>query len=600
MLRKFLGLALSMAVCTPAARAGDAMRDAVAQLPADAMAVLCIPSLKQLNTDYQQAIGDLGLQEMVPPPANSLLALVKGSLPVFAQMDESRPMALVVMPATNLMELNQKSALIVPVADPKAVVEGMGASAGEGGIYTGSMMGQPAFFALGEKSLILAPSEAMAKAIAAKPSGLDKVMKPDELKMLEGLDIVLWINADQTMKVLKPMIDGFMPMLLMSMQSTPGGAKQAEATKKQIDVFVDGTASLSIGIALGKEALGLRMGMTSKAGSELAAQTKMKTTSESLLKGLPSDKFLAAFGQIVDPAHTEANMKHLDPYLDMLDSVESLDKEKVGQLKSAVKEIIPMISGARGVVQMMAGGSAGLFGIAMLIDTRDSAKFLELKGKAIEAAKGLASTANDPNIDEEAKKMIAALTYQPGVEDIAGAKVGHLKFDLTQVPDMDDEHRAQVEKVIGKDGMLIRSAAVDGQTVSITFGGGSEYMGKILESAKKKEAALEANPGITKVNAHLPKERASVVYVAVDQMVSGVGRFMKEMEEEELPVKMPALQSPIALSSTGGNEWSRMDIVFPTEVLKAGKDAVMGMMSGGEGDEGAVPAGEDTPKPSGE
>ena len=603
MMRKFIGLVLSMALFISAASAGDPMRDAVAQLPGDAMAVLCIPSLKQLDTDYQQAIGDLELKDMVQPPANSLLALVKGSLPIFAQMDDTRPMAIVVMPATNMMELNQKAAIIVPVNDPKAVVEGMGATAGEGGIYAGSMMGQPAFFALGEKRMIVAQSDAVAKAIAAKATGLDKAMKADELKALEGLDIVLWINADQTMKALKPMIDGFMPMLLMSMQTTPTGAKQAEATKKQIDVFVDGLASLGLGIALGKEGLGLRATMTSKSGSELAAQTKMKTTTESLLAGLAGDKFLAAFGQIVDPEQTLANMKHLDPYLDMLDGVEALDKEKVGQLKGAVKEIFPLMAGARGVVQMMPGGSAGLVGFSMLIDTRDSAKFLELKGKAVETAKGLASTANDPNIDEEAKKMISALTYKAGAEEIAGAKVNHLKFDLTQVPDMDDEQRGQVEKIIGKDGLLIRSAAVDGKLVAISFGGGGEYMGKVIEAAKKKDGALDANPGIAKINSQLPKERSSVAYIALDQVFAGVNRIAKEMEEEEIPVKMPALQSPIAMSSSGGNEWSRVDIVFPTEVLKAGKDAVMSMTGGGaeaEGDDAAAPTGDEKPDSGGE
>ncbi len=601
--RKFLSLILSLALFVPAVRAGDAMRDAVAQLPADAFAVICIPSLKQLDADYQQAIVDLGLKEMVQPPANSLLALVKGSLPIFAQMDETRPFAIVVMPATNMMEFNQKAAIIVPVGDPKAVVEGMGATAGEGGIYTGSMMGQPAYFALGDKRMVVAQSDAVAKAIAAKATGLDKVMKADELKTLEGLDLAIWINADQTMKVLKPMIDGFMPMMLMSMQATPTGAKQAEATKKQIDTLVDGMASLTLGISLSKEALDLRAGMTSKPGSELAAQTKMKPTTESLLNGLPGDKYMAAFGQVVDPEQTRANMKHLDPYLDMLDGVEALDKDKVGQLKAAIKEIFPMMAGARGIIQTLNGGSSGLIGFGMLIDTADSAKFIELHAKAIETAKGLASTANDPSMDEEAKKMIAALTYKADAEEIAGAKVGQLKFDLTQVPDMDDEQRAQLEKVIGKDGLLIRSAAVDGKVVAITFGGGAEYMGKIIETAKKKDAPLDANAGITKVNALLTKERASVVYVAIDQIFAGVNRIAKELEEEEIPVTMPALQSPIAVSTTGGNEWSRFDLVLPTEVLKAGKDAVMAMMEGGEGDagdEGAVPTGEEAPEKQGE
>lgn len=589
--RKFLSLVLSLVMWAPAVRAGDPMVDAVAQIPADAMAVLCIPSLKQLDADYKQAIVDLGLQDMVQPPANSLLSLVKGSLPIFAQMDETRPFTVVVMPASNMMEFNQKIAMIVPVGDPKSVVEGMGATAGEGGIYAGSMMGQPAYFGLGEKRMIVAQSDAVAKAIVANPAGLDKIMKADELKSFENLDILLWVNADQTMKTLKPMIEGFMPMLLMSMQSTPSGAKQAEMTKKQIDMLVDGMASMTIGIALDKAGLGLRGGMTSKPGSELAAQSKMKPTTDSLLKGLPGDKYLAAFGQTVDPEQTRAAMKQIDPYLNMLDDVAALDKDKVGQLKGIIKEVFPMMAGARGVVQMMPGGSAGLIGFSMLIDTPDSAQLIALKVKAFETAKELASTANDPSIDDEAKKMIGALNYKADAEEIGGLKIGHLSFDLSQVPDMDEEQRDQLEKVIGKDGLLFRSAAVNDKVVAMTFGGGADYMGKIIETAKKDTAPLDANAGIVKVNAQLPKARASVAYISIDQILAAVNRIAKELEEEEIPVTMPALQSPIALASTGGNEWSRFDIVFPTEVLKAGKDAVMGMMAGPGEDEGGTPDG---------
>ena len=126
--RKATGVRMLLCLCLiapGAVRADNAIKDALASIPANAMGCFCIPNLKQLDANYQQTIGALGLQAFVPPPANSLVSLIKMNLPFGESLDENGPMALVIMPATNPFELPMKIAFVLSAKEPKALLEKM-------------------------------------------------------------------------------------------------------------------------------------------------------------------------------------------------------------------------------------------------------------------------------------------------------------------------------------------------------------------------------------------------------------------------------------------------------------------------------------------
>ena len=60
-----------------------------------------------------------------------------------------------------------------------------------------------------------------------------------------------------------------------------------------------------------------------------------------------------------------------------------------------------------------------------------------------------------------------------------------------------------------------------------------------------------------------------------------ISRVAKVLDEEEFPVKMPSIDAPLGISSTGGTEWNRVDVFVPTELMVAVKNAILGMMMGG-------------------
>ncbi|MCH7925314.1 MAG: hypothetical protein IIC51_07245 [Planctomycetes bacterium] len=249
----FLGLCM---VVTSVAQAGGGAKEALSVIPGDIMGVIFIPSPKQLDADYQSVVNKLGLQMFAPP---SLINIVKMQLPALQGMDDSGVLAVVILPAENFMELESKQVLMVPTTDAKGMIETLGGESAEGGVWAVNLMGQPAFAAPKGKHLLVARSLEALKAVADSKTSLASKMKPSDLKAMENVDVGIWVDGEKVMTMLKPLIDGFLPMLTMG--SPPAAA---EMNKKYGEMLVNGLKSLSIGILLDDDGLGLRFSMTSR------------------------------------------------------------------------------------------------------------------------------------------------------------------------------------------------------------------------------------------------------------------------------------------------------------------------------------------------
>lgn len=576
-------------------QAGDRLAEALAPIPGDAVAFVCIPSIKGLDADYQQAIQNLGLQPFVQPPMDSLVGLLKARVPKLEGLDEDGSLAIVFMPAETVFELQFTQAMLIPTKEPKAMIEAMGGEAAEGGLWTVSLAGQPTYVALGKNRLIVARQAGIATAVKNATTSIAARLEPAEKKALEGLDLIVWADADRLLKLVKPMIDGLLVPIL-AMQQSAGGfdATSAAMNKKQIDMFVEGAASLTVGVSLDNAGVGLRFGITSKTGSDLARQTKMRNTSDSLLDGLPATDYLLAFGQTADPDQSRAALKDLDVLFSMGEEIEEIDSEKLKKARALIEEAVPMLTGLRGSIEALPPGPDGLFGVSVIADTTDGKKALELKSKFIELGKEMLADAAEKTEDEWIDQLNEAVIYEKEAEEIAGVKVHRLRFDLDKMEEIDEEDLEAMRKVIGREGALVRMACVSPRTVVVGFGGGKARMATLIEQAKKNEPSLAKDEGIKKVVKFLPKERASVTYLAVDRILASVNRIMEALEEELLPVQMPAINAPLAMVGSGGDGWMQLDLFLPTELLVASKDAAMVMM----GQAAAPPAA--TPAPSSE
>ncbi len=586
---------VSVLACA-SARAGDSLTEALATIPGDAMAFVCVPSIQTLDADYQEAVVSLGLQPFVQPPFDSLVGALKTFMPMLGGLDESGPLTIVLMPAATLRELQMTQAIVVPTKDPKAMVEAMMGQPGEDGLWMVNMMGQPAQAAVGQGRLILAQQASIVKAVKDSESNIAAKLKPSEKKALEGLDLVVWMDADRFFALLKPMIDPFLTSMVM-MQQAAGGfeAKSAEMNKKGIDMFLEGTSSFSLGLALDKGGVGLRFALGAKPGSGMVDKITMKPTSASLLAGLPASEYLLAFGETIHPAQVNASLEDLDVWLTPPADAEEADAEKMKQLQGIIKEAVTLWTGLRGSVEALPPGPDGLFGVWLIFDTADSTKSLELKSKMIEIGKGLLADLAKKEEEGVLGQVSEAIQYQKEAEEIAGVKVTHLGFDLAKIQDIEEEDRDDILKVIGKEGVLLRMAPVSPKRVVVSFGGGKAEMATLIEQAKKDGAPLEEDAGIMKVAGVLPKPVASVGYVAADRILASINQVMTVLEEEKLPVQMPPLDAPMAMATTGGDGWAQFDLFFPTELVVASKNAFMVMMGQRMGEPAAPDSTTETP-----
>jgi hypothetical protein len=367
----------------------------------------------------------------------------------------------------------------------------------------------------------------------------------------------------------------------------------AKTQEEQLKLLVDGMAHGLIGVSLGKPGLGLRFMMTMKPESKMAKMYKIETTTQSLLTGLPAGEYVGVFGQAIDPEQTKTSFDQgIDPYVEMLKGQEGMDSEKIDRMRNWLKDWVVLWKGIRGSVVATEPGPEGLFACNLVFETTDAGKWMELARKMV----GELLTWEIAN--EDVKKIMATVSHQADAEEIGGVKVDHVKVDLWELArkeEAPDEDVANLKKVLGEEGIVFRMGAVDSKTAVVCLGGKTSTA-LLIKRAASNDAPLEKDAGIEKVSAYLPKKRQSVAYVALDNIVKLVRNITDAMGEEMFPLQVPTINAPLALTGTGGKEWMQVDILLPTDLMIAGKNAAMMMM----GTMGAAQQGQQQPPPPAE
>jgi len=483
MKRKLVLAALCLSLLLPnAVRADDAIKDALSLVPADAIGFVCVPNIQQLDASFQSTLEKLGLSAFVPPPTNSLAGAMRAFLRMSAGLDDGGALLLVLMPAETPDEFDQKLALLVPATDPKLLLEAMGAEAGEGGTWSLELFEEPIVAAACQKHVALAKNAETVKAVAARTDNITKKLNANELALFEGLKVAAWFDAQRLCQLYQPQIAGLKGMIMMMQQVGGGfGAKQAESTEQAFDLYTEGLRTCLLGLSLDDNGLGLRLGMTTKPGTDLHKMTQVANTEESLLKGLPRGKYMLAGGEIFDPQVMDQVFEHLDPYFEVSEEAETIDAERLGRFKNVLKGWAKLHTAARASIEALPPGPDGLIGATLILGTTDSQKWIEAFTQVVDIGKKIVT-------NEQVKQVLDALVHDPRAETSGDVKIHHLKFDLTQLEDTDEEDLEDVFTVIGKEGVLLRLAAADEKTVVVAFGGGAKRMNQVIEQACKPDA----------------------------------------------------------------------------------------------------------------
>ena len=570
-------LAFVVGLCgllAPRLAADDALERVLKKLPDDTVGFLAVPSISALDENLHVAINKLGMAEHLPAPMNSLAGALRTMLRMSEGLDEKGPLVAVMLAAETIGEAPDKLALLAPVTDGAALLKAMGAEPGEGGVWSLALMGKPVS-AVAEGDLVaLAPSSELARRLAKGAGGksLYDRMGADDRTALHDLNLALWVDSERVVELARPQIDSMIGMITM-MQAAGGpiGAGQAQSTREQMEMYLDGTRSVVFGAWVKPVGLGIRFAMSAKPGSEFAKLMQSEGTDQTLLSGLPRGAYMLAMGQTIDHSGVETSLKGLDPYFEVGKDNEDLDADALAELKSATYDLLRSLRAVRLSVDALPSGPDGLIGLTLLLDTPDSGKAQGLITKVSEAAKRVCK-------DAELLPYFDALTHELDVEEMADVKVSRFKYDLSKVDELDEDDREEMLKIIGQEGLALRIAAVSDKRLAIAFGGGKERMSKVIAAAKSDDPALAEDAGVRRAAEQLPKTRASELYLALDEIGRCAQNIAKAIDEDPLPLDIPDLDAPVAMVSVASKACARLDIFVPMELAVACKDAAMSLM----------------------
>ncbi len=610
-LRRLAGLTLLTGLCSaaalPAHAEPGAVKDILRQIPADAWGFVAIPNLKA-NLDEKVNLISQTLGMTLPP----VTMMAAGQFGLTEGLNATGGFAIVAM---EVKELGQKGqVMIIPASDGDAIIRTLsetedeesgdkgggeerdeqvagpktkgperksaaddaGAEADEAGLVRGKLMGQDVFLAKKGGYVLLGGSKKACSAVLKAKKSLAETIEKPRLALFSKSDIIISLAAHVWIDAFRDQLKGIVGMMAMM---SPEAGQVTEQIESFIETLGDVT-SADLCVTIAKSGVSLCAMATPRSGCEWAKTLKKATPRvESLLVGLPKDRFMLAVGYMTTESATlEKDTKDVaEKIVSALKLKEKVNKEKLDELAGLMALGGKMTRQQAFSCSALPEGPDGIIAAAAVSKVNDSEEARKLIGRMVSIWKDLSG-------DEEFKPYADLVEYQEAAETIAGTKVDHLRLNLKALVDsgeMDEEDLETLGKLLGPDGLLMRYGSVGGEQTVMTVGGGKAYFEKFVEAVKKGSEGLDADRSIAGVSKQLPEKKTGEMYLALDAILDCVQRVMTAMgEDEAIPFKLSQVNAPVGGSMTIDGGSGRMDLFVPMELVTAFKDAYMSSMAG--------------------
>ncbi len=576
-------------------------------IPADAWGVVVLRDLKSINSKVIGVGQELGLPIGPGTMAGDPLAMLKGMLGIGEGLDDKGSVALVILKTEELTfeSLGKSVVLLVPCSDPKAFLEQFAVS-GEGGeaaskpqseekpaeegaaqadlpagVTKISLMGKSSFAMAKGKLAVLAPEPEALRTFARGKGSMKTTLGEERLALAEKkFDLFVWLNVAQAGPAIKDTVkNALMGIMLMGAMSDPTIANQVQPMIQKIEKFLDEAASLQLGLAVNKAGFDLDLYMQAKPDTALAKSiAECGATEKSLLTGLPAEKFVLAMGGPSGAKSEDVKQATtvLTGLFDKPQVKNVCDAEKLEPFKKLLAEFIELTSGGQWLslsASRLPEGEYGMIGLTVVAEIPHAAKkWAAAFGKLVDS--GLQLVTN-----EDARKILDAVQYKADAEKVGEAQVGHLTIDVAKLPDVGADDVTAVQKIVGKEGLLLRVAVLDEDHVAILFGGGPKRVEMVAALAKEGKSPLGDEASIKALEPNLPKgKRFFELYVAVDTLLTLINDAALAAGEKEkpIPAEIPAMNAPVAVIGTAGKDSQQINIYVPMKVVKGIKDVAMG------------------------
>lgn len=576
----------SVLPATPIARA-DGPRDLLELVPEDAWGFVVFRSLKNIDAKISLLNEQLGIS--IPQAQMGVMMLGVGDT-----LDATKPVGAVMMDVNKFGGSDSAVVLYIPAANAKALLEALGAEEPTEGVHTCMVAGQPAFAATKGKFVLLSPSKDCLMYVLKAEKTLAKGMDKARLAAMDKSDLYLSVSVSALMRAYGDMLS---MITQMTMAATDPGGRSAERLMKMFKEI----ASLDVSVRVDKNGVSVGLLTAPKKESDLEAiWRETKNTDEALLSVLPKEQYLFAAGGTYKYSKAQEKFRGVEQIMAMVKGLgaEESDAEALKTLEAGLEHLIKSCGNWALSVSALPPGPGGMIGLTCVLGAEDPKAFVADLRKVYKAGMNLVS-------DEDVKAITKHIVLTPDAESIAGRKVDTLTVnvpDLAKSLDGSEEWSAKLAKVIGED-VSIRFGAVGDKHVAIAFGGGKDRFEAICRSVKSG-GGLSTDEGIAKVSAALPSPRSSEWFIAVDNIVRMVKGIAKATGEEgAVPIDVPAVNAPLAISTVQRGRIVQSDLVVPMKLLTAAKALIDSMGDSGiddfdedEDEEAGEDKDDDTPK----
>jgi len=172
---------------------------------------------------------------------------------------------------------------------------------------------------------------------------------------------------------------------------------------------------------------------------------------------------------------------------------------------------------------------------------------------------------------------------KPGAKTVDGTALDQfsMKFNFDKNTPEAAQAQQMINMMYGPGGLNGYMGALSDRNYLMVMGGDDELLTAALQSAKKKEDSLSQTDMVKSISSQLPKDRAIVYYVALDNIATTVLDFMGQMGFK-IPLKLPEM-SPIGISLSTEGSVFRIDTAISSDMIEkmvsAGMQAAMMMQN---------------------
>ncbi len=477
--------------------------------------------------------------------------------------------------------------LLLPVTDYKLFLGNLANLKTEGDVSSFTLPDEqePFYAANWGKFAAITPTKDL---LAKKPEGVE--VTGSAAKQLDSADVAVFANMKVVSAKALPKLRENRGMVLngldgelkrnpqMNQKYVPVIKVIVNQVLNGVEQFLTDSQSATLGINIAKEGIttSLQAEFTpdSYCGKNVAS---IKNSNGSLTTGLPTRKYFAFGGAVMDPKTTT---KFMD---DMLGPIQ---KELAG-LGDDAKGFVTAIDSMKvamstvegfsfGYVQPTAIGQQSIVQAVMVYE--GDAKKLAVAERAY-----MQASADIFKLMPQAPGMSMGMEVKPGAKTVDGTALDQfsMKFNFDKNTPEAAQAQQMINMMYGPGGLNGYMGALSDRNYLLVMGGDDELLTAALQSAKKKEDSLSQTDLVKSISSQLPKDRAIVYYVALDNIATTVLDFMGQMGFK-IPLKLPEM-SPIGISMSTEGSVIRVDTAISSDMIEkmvsAGMQAAMMMQN---------------------